>query len=784
MKRPILWTVLFMICGIYMRLGVSKLICLVSFLFIVLSAFRFVIKEKEPRYLLLLLFVAFGFFSASYHWEAGTEMRALTGMVEGEGVIREAGVTASGNQKLTLLCDWKDAAGNTGQKEKVYALLMGEKRLAEGMRVRFSGEWKPFSGQTYPGGYDEKLYLVTKGYQYKLYLEDIEVIGEDTSLSSAILRARAAFHTVLDKILPAEESGMMKAMLTGEKEDIPAESYQLYTKAGVVHVLCISGLHMSILAMYTAFFVEKILRRSQRTAAMVTIFTVLAFLLFIGPSPSACRAAAMTSVVMLGRVLYRVPDQINDIALAALLILVIEPLYLFHAGFQLSFITVIGIWLGVGRIPAKKKKERGHFDWLKNGFLVSFYASLFSYPVVAYYFSSVSLAGLAANLLIVPLSGLLLGFGLLSAFLGAIWLPAGVFAAGSVYAILQIFKTVCAVLTQLPFAYILTGCPSALCMLLYYAMLLWFLECGKKKGGWRIGAALSAALFCAVFENPLFRKENTIAFLDVGQGDAAVLSTYDGKAFLMDGGGQFGKDLGNNVGARVVLPYLEYLGISELEGIFLSHPDSDHMTGILEVLESVPTKGLYLSDAAFIENTETQLLKETVEKYQVPLYNINAGDSSEAGEFFCLYPEAKISLGAGDKNQGSAVLRYTYGGVRTLFTGDISAREERFLLQQGADVSAEILKVAHHGSKYSSDAAFLRAVSPRIAVISCGENNLYGHPHEETLQRLGQSATTIFRTDQEGSILVTIGREGTVAVKTMAERKPLYEGIKEKLAES
>lgn len=784
MKRPILWAVLFMICGIYMRLGVSKLICLVSFLLLMLSVFHFVIQEKEPRYLLLLLFAVFGFLSASYHWETGTQTHELTGMVEGEGVIREAGVTASGNQKLTLLCDWKDAAGNTGEKEKIYALLMGEKQLAEGMRVRFCGEWKPFSGQTYPGGYDEELYLVTKGYQYKLYLEDIEVIGEDTSLFSEILRARAAFHTVLDKILPAEESGMMKAMLTGEKEDIPVESYQLYTKAGVVHVLCISGLHMSILAMYTAFFVEKILRRSQRVAAGVTIFVVLAFLLFIGPSPSACRAAAMTSVVMLGRVLYHVPDQINDIALAALLILGIEPLYLFHAGFQLSFITVIGIWLGVGRIPMKKKKERGRFDWLKNSFLVSFYASLFSYPVVAYYFSSVSLAGLVANLVIVPLSGLLLGFGLLGAFLGAIWLPAGVFAAGSVYVILQIFKGVCTALTQLPFAYVLTGCPSALCMLLYYALLFWFLECSKKQGSWRVGAILSAALFCAIFENPLFRKENTIAFLDVGQGDAAVISTYDGRAFLIDGGGQFGKDLGNNVGVQVVLPYLEYLGISELEGIFLSHPDSDHMTGILEVLESVPTKGLYLSDAAFIESAETQLLKETVEKYQVPLYNIKAGDSADTGEFFCLYPEANISLGAGDKNQGSAVLRYTYGDVRALFTGDISAREERFLLRQGADVSAEILKVAHHGSKYSNDAAFLEAVSPRIAVISCGENNLYGHPHEETLQNLEQSAAKIFRTDQEGSVLVTIGREGTVAVKTMAERKSLYEGIKEKLAES
>lgn len=252
MKRPILWTTIFMICGIYMRLGISKVICLVSFLFLLFFLFRFVINKKKPAYLLLLFFVPLGFFSAGVHWQA--EQSLLTKTVTGEGVILEEGETTSGNQKLTLRCSLE-------KKEKpckVYAIWAGEERFQEGERVAFSGEIVPFSKQSYPGGYDEQLYLLTKGYDYKLYPDEIKVTGQDTSFSVRLARARAGVQMVLDRILPAEESGLMQAVLTGDKEKIPEESYNLYSKAGVVHVLCISGLHLSILALYLAFFWKRL----------------------------------------------------------------------------------------------------------------------------------------------------------------------------------------------------------------------------------------------------------------------------------------------------------------------------------------------------------------------------------------------------------------------------------------------------------------------------------------------------------------------------------------------
>lgn len=779
MRRPALWATIFTICGIYMRLGRSEMMCLVSFLFIGVSMFYFVTKEKNGKYLLLLFFVIFGFLSAGYHREQNPDKNIPIGMVQGEGIIKETGLTASQNQKLTILCDLEDETEAALQDVKLYALWRGEERFEAGQRISFSGELVPFYTPSYPGGYDEELFLAAKGFDYKMYPDAIEPREEDTSLSSALARGRARFRAVLGSILPGEESGIMKAVLTGEKDDIPDDSYKLYTEAGVVHVLCISGLHMSILAMYLSFFVEKILGRSRRVSAAVTILTIFSFLLFIEPSPSSVRAAAMICIVMSGRICFRLSDPINNIALAAMLILSIQPLYLFHAGFQLSFITVIGICLGVSKLEKEKKKDRGRFYWLRESFLVSLYASLFSYPIVAYHFYSVSTVGILANLIIVPLSGFLLGFGMLSGVLGLFSLPAGVFAAGSVYSILQIFQGVCSALIHLPFAYTLTGRPSPLVILLYYGILLWFMELGGKKGSWKAGVVLCGAMFCAVFENALFRRETTVAFLDVGQGDAAVISTYDGKTYLIDGGGVYGKEIGENVGRNVVLPYLESLGVSRLEGVFLSHPDSDHMTGILEVLEEIPTKALYLSHYPFSETEDTLLLKEMVEKNHVPLYTVKAGDESDG--FRCLYPFEGVTFRDGDDNHGSMVLQYVYGGTELLFTGDISAADERFLLEQEADVSADILKVAHHGSKYSSDADFLETVSPRAAVISCGAGNLYGHPHGETLERLQIAEAEIYRTDTEGAVLVKLKQDGTFVIETTTERKPFYENVKEKL---
>lgn len=770
MKRPIFWSAIFIIGGIYFRLGTSAMVCLVFFVFCIGTVIYFCRKMQHKGYLLLLLGLAAGFFLADM---GEKELPYPMGSVSGSGTIYEAGETSGGNQWLYLRGElWTEMEKFTGRR--IYAIQTGTERFGVGDTIRFTGEAVSFFLPAYTGDYDEQAYLITQGLDCKVYLETAEKTEEG---GFSFAKARASFRNTLRQILPAEESGIMEAMLTGEKEDIPDDAYTLYTKAGMVHILCISGLHMSVLTMYVSFFLERICRQSRRMAAILTILATVCYLCFIRYSPSALRAVIMICVVMLGRIVYRASDMLNNIAIAAVCILCMEPRYLFHAGFQLSFLTVLGICIGAERMERKKKKDKGRFDWLKESLLLSFYASVFSFPAVAWHFYSVSLVGILANLLILPLSGLLLGFGILSGIL-AIWcLPAGIFAAGSVYVILQLFQAVCTILTKLPFAYFLVGQPSLLMIGCYYLLLFFLLWHGKRAGAWKGTAVLCAVLWCSVFENTLFRRENTVAFLDVGQGDAAVISTYDRKAYLVDGGGIFGKEVGKNVGTTVILPYLESLGIGEVEAVFLSHPDTDHMTGLLEVMEKIPVKGLYLSLYPFEETEEWERLKELAERKQIPIYTVVGGDSTEDGAWECLYPLREVIIGS-DDNHGSMVLRYQYGGTKILFTGDIGSADER-LLEREEDVTADILKAAHHGSKYSSSEEFLERVSPDIAVISCGEGNLYGHPHAETLERLTDVSAEPYRTDTDGSVFLTLSKNGRYKIETMAERKPFYERIKE-----
>ena len=781
MKRTAFWAAIYIICGIYFRLGRSEMICLVFFVFSVASAIWFVLKTKNKRYLLFLLFIALGFLMAGNSAERQTADMKLNGMTEGIGVITDEGRTSSGNAKFRMECDLTDNQGNSLQDVDLYIIWSGEEAFEIGDRVYMEGEIRPFYTASVPGGYDEDLYLRTKGYDGKMYPETMTYQGKETSLLIKVAQARGELHDTLDEILPATESGIMKAMLTGDKEDIPAESYDLYAKAGIVHILCISGLHMSILALYVSFLAEKVLKRSRRFSAGLTMAASLLFLLFIGFTPSAVRAVTMICVVMMARIIFRSHDRLNEISLAALLILLIEPLYLFHIGFQLSFITVLGLCIAAEEMEQKRNRDITWKQTITDSLRFSLYASLCSFPMVAYYFYYISPVGILANLVVIPVSGILLGLGILCGVSGMLWTPLGVFSAGSVYAILKGFELLCECLLQLPFACILTGRPSELVILLCYGLLFFWLKCRYRKGSWKGAIPICGALLLAVFSNQLFRKETTVTFLDVGQGDAAVIHTWDEKTYLVDGGGQYGKDFGENVGMKVILPYLEYLGVSEVDAAFLSHPDQDHMTGLLEILEEIPVKEVYLAEYPYKVTKEFKFLKEMLEKNRISLYTINNRNSSPDGTWNCLAPIEGIIFQNEDDNDGSMVLKYETGGRKVLFTGDISAEAERLLLQKEVDVSSDILKVSHHGSQYSSSEAFLQKTAAKAAVISCGEKNLYGHPHQKTLERLQNAGMEIYRTDESGSILVKFRENGTFTIETMTERKPLYEGIEEKL---
>ncbi len=775
-KRPALWALIFTICGIYFRLGVSKEVCLAGFVFVFVISSCFVIKRQIKTMLAFFVMLMIGFLLAGQ--TVKTMLPGLEGKILSDcaGVIQEEGWTASGNQKLYIRLE--SPMQETQKLDiKLYAVWTGEGSFKVGDEILISGEVLSLEGKTIPGGYDEKLYLKTKGIDYKMYPEKIQKVGEHSSLGVILQRQKERVFAVFDTVFPQKESGILKAMVTGERDDIDQEIQDLYIKAGINHILCVSGLHVSIFVIFIHVLMEKCLRQSKRRAALATIACCIGFLIFTGFSPSSVRAVIMITVALFGRVLFRKSDMLNNLAIAALLILLFQPLYLWNAGFQLSFVTVVGIWTGLQIVS----KERDALGKIKNSFLLSLYASLFSYPLVAYHFFNISLIGVFINLLILPLCGALLFFAFLTAAAGLIFPPIAAISAGGAYGILKFYEIVCTLAVSIPHSYLLVGAPKIITIAFYYVVLFMCSFYGKRFCNEKAILCAMLALGFSVFGNRFIFHKNTIAFLDVGQGDSTVISTYDGRAIVIDGGGWFGTEIGKNTGIKVVQPYLEYLGIKELDGIFLTHFDSDHMLGVIELSDSVATKGMYLSAYPYSDQENWKRLKEVLEKQSIMLYTVKESDGTDwgnYGEISCLYPPEDVKFVGDDDNHGSLVLKYEYGGTKVLLTGDAAVEDEKILLSKGTDVSAEILKLGHHGSKNSSSQAFLAAVAPRVGIISCGEDNIYGHPHEDTLKRLNSEGISVYRTDEQGTILAEISPKGSYVIDAVAEREAYYERIK------
>ena len=328
-----------------------------------------------------------GFLLTGYHG-ADNFVSTAPVSVTGEGYVAKAEKTSGGYPKLTVHADLTESeTGEVHKNQKIYMIDMNQGTFTEGEEIIFSGNAQPFDHGDIFSGYNEYLYLKAEGYDCKMFPESLEKTGERHNTAGTIAAAwNHRIKNVLETILPQKESALAEAMITGDRDDIDAGIEELYTRAGVTHILCISGLHMSLLAFYISVILRRILHQSQRKTAAATLCICMAFLFLTGFSPSSVRAVVMISLVCLGQMIYQRHEWLNSIALAALVILLVNPLYLWSAGFQLSFLSVLGIYVGARVIP------KGHTWYGKIGEMmgISFFASLFGMPVAAYHFYYIS----------------------------------------------------------------------------------------------------------------------------------------------------------------------------------------------------------------------------------------------------------------------------------------------------------------------------------------------------------------------------------------------------------
>ena len=630
--------------------------------------------------------------------------------------------------------------------ENIKVYLNKEEQIRIGMFLRVCGKLEEIPGPGNPGEFDSKQYYACQKIYYQM--KNGEICGKSAAYSyfgQLLQEIRQKAESILDEAGGAY-AGIFQAMILGERENLDAETKMQYQMAGIMHILAISGLHISFVGM--GFF--RLLKKAgagNGVAGAVSAFLIYAYGMMTGGSVSAMRAVGMFLVLVGAGIAGRSYDLLSAMALSAIVLLLDAPAYLYSVSFLMSFGAVIGIGAVTPEICSMLNLEKRTEKSLAGSVIVW----LITLPIVLRAYGEVSLAGVVLNLLVLPTSGLVLASGIFA-------LPVGIFvieiAKKLVFpgkCVLFFYEKLCEVVGWIPHSTWIAGSPKLWQCVVYYVMLgvaFTGVKWGKK------AASVALVIFAVVFLGYHSRNGLAITCLDIGQGDCCVLKMPGGENFLIDGGSSNKK----NTAVYQILPYLKNQGIAILDGIFVSHTDKDHISGIEEILElcaqnltTVHVKNLILPDWN-TTGEEYERLKMLARQSGIQIQTGREGKLLKTKEVQIEILAPENGADGSDTNEDGMVMEVHFGKFRGLFTGDIGAETEEKLLNSMEDV--DFLKVAHHGSKYSTCQKFLDVVRPEIAVISCSAKNTYGHPSADTIKRLEDGGAQVEYTMKSGAITV------------------------------
>ena len=588
-------------------------------------------------------------------------------------------------------------------------------------------------------------------------------------------RVRARLRAAIGSRLDGEPRALVAALVVGDRGEIAAPLDQAFRAAGVSHVLSVSGLHLAIAALLFYGGLTRALLRVprlaearvvRRWAAVASLPAVVSYTLVTGAEVATVRACVVALVFLVGAALGRRTRPEHALALAALALLSVTPLALFSVSFQLSFAASLGTAVFLGRFPIRWGRA-GWVAWLARWavqLLLSSTGAFFATaPLAAWHFAELSVGGLLANLVVVPLAELgVVPFGLFGAIMSEAPWPAArggaLLLAIAGWLAARMADCVRIVAALVPSFFV--AAPTLLELALGYAALTAFAVPGRR--------ALRMALLCITLATASSairacgrRLSRTLVatFLDVGQGDACVIELGLGRVLVVDGGGSF--DPTFDPGEQVVAPFLRRRGISRIDVLVLSHPHPDHANGLPFLADHFDVGEIWTNGQATAQVGALRLL-EVARRRAIPVRAPRAValGASEVSPLGTGEPDPTLS-----ENDNSLVLRVVHQGRSLLFPGDVEREGEARLLGRLGSLRAEVLKVPHHGSRTSSTAALLAAVRPRIAVFSVGAHNRWAFPHGDVLARYGALGVRMFRTDLDGATTVRVDGGGNIAVE-------------------
>ncbi|HSP23082.1 MAG TPA: DNA internalization-related competence protein ComEC/Rec2 [Planococcus sp. (in: firmicutes)] len=645
----------------------------------------------------------------------------------------------SGGQKVYASYRFKDAE----EKAAVESSLPASK-------LAVSGVFEAVSEPSHRFSFDMARYLETNGASAMLAIEAIEGAQAQDTFYANMLRQRKRLGAHINASFPAALATEAEALLIGEQQGMGIEERQIYQTLGITHLFAISGLHVAIIA-GLAYFILIRLRIRKEAALLVLLVLLPLYAIMAGGAPSVLRAACMVSLVLAGR-LANIRTAASSVLLGSLIFFVIwNPYAIYNIGFQLSYGAAFGI------IYSRQFLARCHSTF-QQGLLITSISQMTLYPILLFHFYEISLSAFFVNSIFVPLYTLIiLPVNLVALGLSLVFQP----AADALF----FFYGPCRGwigdgmrwLASWPNQMWNPGRPALWQVLGLMASVLLFYSVAEKRFRARqlLMVLMPAALFTAM---PYMDSELKVTFLDVGQGDSAIIELPHRRAvYVIDTGGllRFGteefrqRERPFEIGRQVVVPYLKGKGISSVDLLVISHPDADHAEGADELFKALQIRNLHLTPGSQTTPLMQELAIDVGEaKLSYPLSG--SGWTEGATRFRYLSPFDSEYSG----NDDSLVLLLQHGDFRALFTGDLElAGEEKIVESYSGELAGlTVLKVGHHGSKTSSGQEFLEAGMPQLSIFSTGKDNRYGHPNAEVVKRFEDLLLPVLNTADNGTI--------------------------------
>lgn len=675
--------------------------------------------------------------------------------------------------------------------------------------IDVSGEVSMWEKAHNPGNFNSRLYYISCGYPYKCNADRITVIhsGKDSFnawLYSLKRRFKAVYNTVYDEY----DNQLMNSMVLGDKYELEADVKDMYQKSGVSHLLAISGLHISIAGMSVYNMLRK--RLNQKISALAGILVILSYLIFTGESVSAARAVCMLVMTIIADVRARTYDMLTALAMASVMQIMDNPYIICNTSYIMSFFAMLGIALVLPVISSAdktlvfiKKKNRKNRT-LKDGVVYLLCDSLSGciaiqlmlLPALLYVSYETSFISVILNLIVIPLMPVVMISGIASGLVGLVSIKCAWFMAGAAHYVLKLYDILCKACADIQAGTYVTGRPQVWQLVLYmFILAVWIAadsECVKYCTIYRVSNLHDASRnVCNIYRNSCKIRHNIksvilivllilaavnmryvhpkglyIMMLDVGQGDCIYIRDENGISYLFDGGSTDVKQAGK----YRIYKTLRYMGIRRIDYAVISHGDADHVNGIKELIDmsgaSFTVGEVVMPDIKDKDSEESYAgMIEYAHKAGINISYKKAGDvlvcdNSTAFKITCMHPCESYDYE--DANDYSAIYMIEYKDFSMLMMGDAGKKAEKCMIndwKEHKELKVFALKAGHHGSRYSCSEAFLESIDPAIALISCGKDNRYKHPHKEMLTRLHNMDIKPYRTDEDGAIMINVSAD-------------------------